>query len=175
MKEQGALVMRIRHVGKAGVVGGLAAALFAGSVATAAFVQYGSFFVGGGRIDHLSPLSASDGSITGPLMPGESADVAFTIVNPNRVSVLAKVTSPDAGAVEITEGPESCAQYLSYTGQGAGYGPEAWRGSVPANGTMTVSAADWVTLAGDPPSTCQDAKFKVRFTVSAERNTTYAQ
>ncbi|HZC25508.1 MAG TPA: hypothetical protein VE287_00710 [Actinopolymorphaceae bacterium] len=164
---------RSSKVVKGGVIAGLTGLVLAGSVASAQFLSVADWFVGGGSFDHLNPVTASDGSITGPLMPGESANVSFTVHNPNRVSALVKVTSP-VNAIEITDGPASCAQYLSYPGKDGTY-HEAWRGSIPANGSVDITATNWVTVADDPASSCQNAKFKVKFGATGERNATWAQ
>jgi hypothetical protein len=156
---RGDLLVQIRSkVGKGAVVGGLAALLFAGSIATAEFIDLGSFLAQGGEAKHLAPAEVNAQVVRG-LLPGEKSDIKLQVTNPNSIPAWIGFR---ADSVQTVSGDSRCASEIVL----AGGASDKWGGKAhyAAGETGTASLSDWVQLKWDAPDYCEGYQFSVKGT-----------
>jgi hypothetical protein len=117
---------------------------------------------GSSSVGSTAPVTLSAGMPGGALFPGESADVAVSIANPNAhrvfVGLLALDTAPGTGGFAVDAAHAGCdLAALSYTTQtngGAGW-------FVAAGSSLDLQLANAVSLSAGAASACQGASFTV--------------
>jgi hypothetical protein len=173
---RGDLLVQIRSkIGKGAVVGGLAALLFASSIATAEFLARGVFNYGVESAD-LLPLEVSNSQVSKALLPTQTANLTFRVKNPNPVAVRATATAYEDQIVSSVEG---CAEYLDLTagrhtgptGVGEGGKSYLYYDDLGAGEARTVVVDGAVTLRSEAPRECEGATWTVKVNTDAHAGT----
>ncbi len=147
-----------RNVAKGFAIGGMAAALLAGSVATAAWVVNGNFSIGvpGGNLERLDVSNVSVN--TDGLLPTQKADLRFRLKNPNPIAVrgVANLHEP----ATVTSNVAGCAQHLQiddeYTSSHAFVDERFDAGEVENFVFENV-----VSISNASPDSCEGADYEV--------------
>jgi hypothetical protein len=138
----------------------VAAAVLAGSAAGRWSASGGG--TGSSPVGSAAAVTLSAGSPAGALFPGQSADVAVSIANPNAhrvfVGSLALDTAQGTGGFAVDAGHAGCGlaalTYTTQTNGGAGW-------FVAAGSSLDVQLANAVALGAGAASACQGATFTV--------------
>lgn len=149
----------------------LAFSLSAG--AGAAFAYFSSTGSGSGSASVGSmksvTVAATVGTPTSALLPGASADVVFSVTNPNSFAVsLIAVSSKTGGTITPDSGHASCTTTDSNPTVTLSVPSHDLPLSIPANTTTQVDLAGAATMDIAVTSNCQGASFSVPIVISVQ-------
>lgn len=144
-------------------IAGLGSLLFAGSIASAAWVANGNFSFGVAG-DHMTKLEVTNTAVSRTLLPTQSADLTFRLKNPNPIKVrgVAKANSPAI----VTSNVDGCAQYL-HVAPGTTSSHAFVDETFAAGEAKTFTVPDAVTLDNASPDSCEGATYSVLVQTSA--------
>lgn len=153
-----------RNIIKGAAVSGMAAALLAGSVASAAWIANGnfSFDVPGGEMADLQVTNVA--VTTDGLLPTQTADLRFRLKNLNPVAVrgVAKANTP-AIVTSSIPGCEDHLQVAAGTTSSHAYVDERFEAGEAKNFVVE----DAVSISNSSPDSCEGADYTVKIQTSA--------
>jgi hypothetical protein len=134
----------------------------AGASGAHAYFTHPSTGNGPAAVATAAAVTIAPATPAGGLYPGGSADVAFTITNPNpfqvRVGSLVLDTSRGAGGFAVDAGHSACSDpelsFPANSGGGAGW-------YVPPNDTLDLDLPAAITMGTGADVACQGATFTV--------------
>jgi hypothetical protein len=114
-------------------------------------------------------IAATVGTPTSLLLPGGSADVIFSVTNPNSFPVsLATATLKSGGTITPDSGHAGCTTTDSKPVVTLGVPAADLPVSIPANSTIPVDLAGAATMDIAATSNCQGASFTVPVVISVQ-------
>jgi hypothetical protein len=114
-------------------------------------------------------IAATVGTPTSLLLPGGSADVVFSVTNPNSFAVsLAAVTLKSGGTITPDSGHAGCTTTDSKPVVTLSVPAADLPVTVPANSTTPVDLAGTATMDIAATSNCQGASFTVPVVISVQ-------
>jgi hypothetical protein len=152
----------------------IAIAAFAISAgAGAAFAYFSATGAGSGSANVGSmksvTIAATVGTPTSVLLPGSSADVVFSVTNPNNFPVsLAGVTLKAGGTVRPDSGHASCTTTDSNPVVTLNVPSHDLPVTIPANSTTPVDLAGAASMDVAATNSCQGASFMVPIVISVQ-------
>lgn len=141
--------------------------------AGAAFAYFGATGSGSGsaNVGSMKPvtIAATVGTPTSVLLPGGSADVVFSVTNPNSVPVsLVGVSLKTGGTITPDSGHAGCTTTDSDPVVTLNVPSHDLPVTLPANSTTPVDLAGAASMDVAATSNCQGASFKVPVVISVQ-------
>jgi hypothetical protein len=152
----------------------IAIAAFAISAgAGAAFAYFGATGTGSGSAKLGSmksvTIAATVGTPTSVLLPGGSADVVFTVTNPNSFPVsLGGVTLKSGGQITPDSSHAGCATTDSNPVVTLNVPPHDLPVTIPPNSTTPIDLAGAASMDVAATTNCQGASFSVPIVISVQ-------
>ena len=132
-----------------------------------------------GKSADMKPLTINDAPTyvydnADGLYPGHSASVTIVVTNPNKVPVtVTKVTNTEETVTAVDQSNNSyCKNQLdvavnpAFTGNGGGDNPLV----VPAEGAITLTLTNAISLPANTTNLCQGMDFDLKYAVESTNN-----
>ncbi|GIJ51274.1 hypothetical protein Val02_81600 [Virgisporangium aliadipatigenens] len=149
------------------VIGAVSSLALGGGVAWAAWTVSGSG-TGSAAAGSALELTATGNTGTTLLYPGATADLAFTVSNPNPFPVnVTSVTAGEAPVITVDSGHSGCAATnVEFVTGAALAGTVLVPAKTTSNGTASGSVTGALRMIPDAANACQGATFTVNFSLS---------